>query len=61
MITSLSNRSRFAEGVVLLERSNAPNSSEAEEWFIQLLNLDELDQQISQQPNLVERFEASLM
>jgi Iron-containing redox enzyme len=61
MITSLGNRSRFAEGVVLLERSNAPNYSEAEEWFIQLLNLDNLDQQISQQSNLVEEFEASLM
>jgi hypothetical protein len=62
MITSLDNRLRFAEILfVPSDPSNAPEYVEAEQQFIQLLDLDNLDQQISQQPALVEQFEARLL
>jgi hypothetical protein len=61
MITSLDNRPGFTEGVARPELSNAPNYAEAEKQFIQLLSLDNLDQQIGQQPTLVKGFEADLM
>jgi Iron-containing redox enzyme len=61
MTTSLSNRLRFREDVVVPSGLlKTPNYTEAEQQFVQLLNLDDLDQQINQQTELVEQFEARL-
>jgi Iron-containing redox enzyme len=62
MITDLKNRSEFVTMTVLpSELSRQPNYEEAEKKFVQLLGLDNLDQQISQQPTLVEDFEPELV
>lgn len=61
IITSLDNTPRFTEtNFVLSELLKAPSYVEAERQFTQLLNLDNLDQQINQHPELFEQFEASL-
>jgi hypothetical protein len=61
MITTLDNASRFTAALTASsELSNTPAYTEVEQQFIQLLNLDNLDQQISQQPTLATRFEAGL-
>jgi hypothetical protein len=62
MVINLKSKSEFAEVAALpLELAKLPDYVAAEQRFIQLLNLDDLDQRISQQPTLVEGFEAELV
>jgi Iron-containing redox enzyme len=62
MVTNLKSKSEFAEVVALpLELGKLPDYDAAERRFIQLLDLDALDRQISQKPTLVEDFEAGLV
>jgi Iron-containing redox enzyme len=61
MVTDLKNRIEFPEISVLPSSlSRQPDYPEAEQHFIYLLSLDNLDQQISQQPSLAEPFETEL-
>lgn len=61
MTTSLSNRIEFTEDLMLSsELLKVLNYTQAERLFIQLLDLDNLDQQIAQEPVLIEPFEAAL-
>lgn len=61
MITSLDNRAKFTEAdFVPTEPSKVLSYAQAEQQFNQLLELDHLDQQIEQHPELLEPFEANL-
>lgn len=60
MIANLDSKTKSPEALSL-EQLVAPNYTEAEQQFIQLLNLDDLDQQIKQQPALAKLFEAELL
>jgi Iron-containing redox enzyme len=61
MITSLIDEAKvLAVDVDPSEHFQTADSLEAEQQFIQLLNLNDLDQQISHCPVLVEQFEAKL-
>lgn len=61
MTTILDNRPKFTEtNFAPSELLKAPSYAEAEQQFTQLLNLDNLDQQINQHPELFGQFEASL-
>ncbi|NJR37570.1 MAG: iron-containing redox enzyme family protein [Leptolyngbyaceae cyanobacterium CSU_1_4] len=62
MMMSLDSKLEFTKTYDgFLKPSNATDYAEAEQQFVQLLNLDNLDQQVRQQPKLAKEFEIVLI